>query len=117
MKENPRLEEAESRKAKGSLLGTFLEPAIKGQRSKGRGLLPGLRAGDDGAVEAAAELSRTQNKQHVESVMGPPIKSKVGCFGYFITQPLQGERLRSPAGKGRKDLGKTGMAEQRSGDH
>lgn len=50
--------------------------------------------------------------------MGPPVRSKdcgFGYFGYFITQPLQAERLRSPAGN--VWGGRTGMAEQRSGDH
>lgn len=97
-----------------------LEQVIKCLGSKGRVLLPGLRTGNEGAAEAAAELLRAQNKQHAGSIMRPPIKSKgyfFYCyFGYFITQPLQAERLRSPAGKGMKDLGKTGIAEERSGD-
>jgi len=82
---------------------------MKSQRSKGRGLLPGLRAGDDGAPEAAFVLSRAWEKQHAKSVMGPPVKPEgyvFHYFGYFITLPLQAERLRSPAGEGREYLGR-----------
>lgn len=74
-----------------------LEPVRKGQKSKGRDLLPGLSAGDVGAAEAAAELLRTQKNPHVGSVMGPPIRSKDYLkifffhFGYFITQPFLAE--------------------------
>lgn len=63
------------------------------------------------AAEAAVALLRAQNKQHAGSIMGPPVTSKGYVFGYFsycITQPLQAERLRSSAGKGRKDVGRKG---------
>lgn len=53
-----------------------LEPVIKGQKSKGRDLFPSLGAGGVGAAKAAAELSGTQKKQHVGSIMGSPIRSK-----------------------------------------
>lgn len=65
MKENPRLEEAENRKAKGSLLGMFLGASNKGPEEQGKGFVSKFECWGCGAAEAAAELSRTQKKQHV----------------------------------------------------
>lgn len=62
-----------------------LEPVIKGQKSKGRDLLPNLSTGSVGAAEAAAELSRTQRKQHMGSVMGSPIGSKGYSFLFTVS--------------------------------
>lgn len=46
-------------------------PGEQGKRAPSR-----AEAGDDGAAEATAQLSRAQNKQHAGRVMGPPVKSK-----------------------------------------
>lgn len=101
----------------------FLGASNKGPEEQGKGFVSKFECWGCGAAEAAAGLSRTQKKQHVGSIMGPPIRSKgyyyyffSHYFGYFITQPFQAERLRSPVGKGMEDLGKTGMTEQRSVD-
>lgn len=99
-------------------MASSLETVIKGQKSKGRVFLPSWSAGDVGAAEAAAELSRTQKKQHVGSIMGPPIRSK-GCYFYFWFFSLFW-LFYNPAFSGREDLlgksmkilGKTGMAGQ-----
>lgn len=95
-----------------------LEPVIKGQKSKGWDLLPSWSTGGVGAAEAAAELLGTQKKQHVRSVMGPPISSKglevFSLFWLFYNPAFSGGEAL--LGKGTKDLGKTGMTEQRSVD-
>lgn len=80
-----------------------LEPVIKGQKSKGMDLLPGWNAGGVGTAEAAAELWTTQKKQHVGSVMGPPITSReLGFFSLF-------RLFYNPAFSGREALLGKGM--------
>lgn len=86
-----------------------LEPVIKCLGSKGRGLLPGLRTGNDGAAEAAAELLRAQNKQHGGSVMRPPIKSKgyfFLVFWLFYNPAFASRETEEPCWEGHERFGK-----------
>lgn len=61
----------------------FLGASDKGPEEQGEGFSSKFECWDVGAAEAAAELSRTQKKQHVGSIMGPPIRSKGLFFGFF----------------------------------
>lgn len=91
----------------------FLGASNKGPEEQGKGFVSKFECWGCGAAEAAAELLRTQKKQHVGSIMGPPIRSK-GYYYYFFfplfwlfyNPAFSGRETKKPCWEGHGRFGK-----------